>query len=616
MTADNIFDLVFRLRDEVSKPLEGIDSRVKSSVERYRGLGTDAASAMLRLEQETRKVDAATGTANSKLSLFGTTADGATNKFGAMKTSLDSVDRVLAQVGINLGPQVGALRELSTIAGQGATSLGLVATGALGVAAAMGGWQIGRAIAEWGGLDEKISNAASTLLGWGNLAEETARAKADVLVKATLLAGRTITDYGEAIKIVTKEGERSKVVARDFGLELQRAEQHVAGLTTEQIKEIEVAQKAGATQQQLEIKYGLTALALKLLTENTKEKTAADTALQKAQDALFGVDIIERAKEYRAKLGDIEHITKLTKDKKLELRNAVVDAMEVYEAMGKRVPGWLRVLHDETLPLIEVTKSFSNIHSGVWEQYKADLEDGKKKMAEIKEAALNNWQELGGSSRATLQEIADEARQRYDDVLRQHDHFTDAQIENFRTTAEEAQRAADMWGLSFGSALDGVAKKSDETTNKVIADVQRSTGALRSLVGMTFEAHQSSAGELMSRYWELVMNDVGLGSTLGEAQRRLNEAIRRALERAQPRAMGGPVSAGAPYIVGERGPELLVPQQSGFIIPNGGGGGMTLNLYLNTGHVVGSNPADLGRLLSESLFAYFRSIGHPFGRAA
>jgi phage tail tape-measure protein len=34
------------------------------------------------------------------------------------------------------------------------------------------------------------------------------------------------------------------------------------------------------------------------------------------------------------------------------------------------------------------------------------------------------------------------------------------------------------------------------------------------------------------------------------------------------RAEGGPVSQGSPYIVGERGPEMFVPNQSGTIIPN------------------------------------------------
>jgi hypothetical protein len=34
------------------------------------------------------------------------------------------------------------------------------------------------------------------------------------------------------------------------------------------------------------------------------------------------------------------------------------------------------------------------------------------------------------------------------------------------------------------------------------------------------------------------------------------------------RADGGPVAAGRPYVVGERGPELVVPQTSGYVVPN------------------------------------------------
>jgi hypothetical protein len=47
------------------------------------------------------------------------------------------------------------------------------------------------------------------------------------------------------------------------------------------------------------------------------------------------------------------------------------------------------------------------------------------------------------------------------------------------------------------------------------------------------------------------------------------------------RAAGGPVSAGKAYVVGERGPEIMVPGSSGVVIPNsklGGGGGVTVNV--------------------------------------
>jgi hypothetical protein len=49
------------------------------------------------------------------------------------------------------------------------------------------------------------------------------------------------------------------------------------------------------------------------------------------------------------------------------------------------------------------------------------------------------------------------------------------------------------------------------------------------------------------------------------------------------RANGGSVSAGKSYLVGERGAEMFVPNQSGFIVPNNklGGGGVTVNQTIN-----------------------------------
>ena len=41
----------------------------------------------------------------------------------------------------------------------------------------------------------------------------------------------------------------------------------------------------------------------------------------------------------------------------------------------------------------------------------------------------------------------------------------------------------------------------------------------------------------------------------------------------EPRATGGPVTAGVPYVVGEKGPEIYVPGANGYIMPNGLTGG-------------------------------------------
>ena len=54
------------------------------------------------------------------------------------------------------------------------------------------------------------------------------------------------------------------------------------------------------------------------------------------------------------------------------------------------------------------------------------------------------------------------------------------------------------------------------------------------------------------------------------------------------RAAGGPVSSGQPYVVGERGPELFIPNNSGRIVPNGGLGtpDVTVNLINQGGQPI------------------------------
>jgi phage-related minor tail protein len=51
-----------------------------------------------------------------------------------------------------------------------------------------------------------------------------------------------------------------------------------------------------------------------------------------------------------------------------------------------------------------------------------------------------------------------------------------------------------------------------------------------------------------------------------------------------PRAIGGSVQSGQPYMVGERGPEMFVPNSQGSIVPTnkmGGGGGVVVNQTIN-----------------------------------
>jgi len=78
------------------------------------------------------------------------------------------------------------------------------------------------------------------------------------------------------------------------------------------------------------------------------------------------------------------------------------------------------------------------------------------------------------------------------------------------------------------------------------------------------------------------------------------------------RGGGGPVSAGSPYLVGERGPELFVPGRSGSIVPNGdsaGGGSSVTNIYIT--QPLGT-PSAIAAAVDAALIQRQREIGTRF----
>jgi hypothetical protein len=78
------------------------------------------------------------------------------------------------------------------------------------------------------------------------------------------------------------------------------------------------------------------------------------------------------------------------------------------------------------------------------------------------------------------------------------------------------------------------------------------------------------------------------------------------------RAMGGPVSANTAYLVGERGPELFIPDMAGTIVPNGGsagGGSAAGGIYLTVNAGMGTDGAEVGRQIVDALKQYQRRNG-------
>lgn len=75
------------------------------------------------------------------------------------------------------------------------------------------------------------------------------------------------------------------------------------------------------------------------------------------------------------------------------------------------------------------------------------------------------------------------------------------------------------------------------------------------------------------------------------------------------RAMGGDVIAGNQYLVGERGPELFIPNASGSIVPNSAiGGRVELHAHFH-GTVFGGNRDQVARELMDTFTQYIRGGG-------
>lgn len=180
------------------------------------------ATLIVDIQTNTSQLVTGVATANQALDSFGTqvisaedaakvlggTVGTTTNAFGTFDKGISQADKVLAAFGVRIGPQIQAVRELGEAAGKSATDIGLIGTAGLSIGAGLAGWQIGRMISDYFELDEAIANTTATLMGWGDLAGQTAAAKLEMLSRASVTAGRTITDLGEAHRITAEAAKK------------------------------------------------------------------------------------------------------------------------------------------------------------------------------------------------------------------------------------------------------------------------------------------------------------------------------------------------------------------------------------------------------------------------
>jgi hypothetical protein len=267
----------------------------------------------------------------------------------ANTSAFSQFNDILGAVGIHLGPAPKAMDELAGASGKTALQLGTLTTAGLALGAAMGGWKIGRAIAEFTGSDKIIGDAVASLMGWTTAAGGAGSA-ADTLARASAAAGREIVSLDEALKINIETVKNAQA-----GWARMRAPEEAAKLVKQYHDELAKLAKAGVLddlKRQLEANivpqgelarlYGLSAGALRILTtEQATHKERIDrinSANEKQvalQNQLFGRELTAKAQEYVRAIGGLENVTKMLPDQMAQVHATAVAAATHLERMGQ-----------------------------------------------------------------------------------------------------------------------------------------------------------------------------------------------------------------------------------------------------------------------------------------
>lgn len=195
----------------VSKLTEAEMARLANTVaaasEKMRAMGIEVPPEFSKITDETMKMDKAFDDMDASIVTVDRSTVQATNSFGGLTNQLGAVDKTLGLLGVQMGPQIQALRELSEASRVGSEGLGLLSKAGLVAATAFAAWKIGEWISDFTGMEKALGDSLPVLLGWTDVTGD-AEYRVNQLSKASEIAGRAITDVTEAAKIQADEIKR------------------------------------------------------------------------------------------------------------------------------------------------------------------------------------------------------------------------------------------------------------------------------------------------------------------------------------------------------------------------------------------------------------------------
>jgi len=306
-----------------------------------------------------------------------------------------------------------------------------------------------------------------------------------------------------------------------------------------------------------------------------------------------------------------------------DLVTSVGDLSEQYGVGTSEIDNFVRVLHSARKGEIELVNTQSDLALVTNENVTSE---GYRARGLRDLAAATDEANAAGQESTTVQ---DEIRQKLDDsnaayqkqldlvdelyasqrgtIERQRD-YTDAQVELYtvmgdtNSTLDDQLKAVIDMSEEFGTLTGAALESRDGTLRQIESlDTFLSTIDPSSPLYQAIKEYRDILAEIPTNVDTLLRLNLVAGKLVTNEGDTIG--VRALLGETEERAMGGPVSAGSPYLVGERGPELIVPSTSGTVIPNGALGGTTI---LN---VTVTNPVASGEQLANELAAYTRRNG-------
>lgn len=200
-------------------------------------------------------------------------------------------------------------------------------------------------------------------------------------------------------------------------------------------------------------------------------------------------------------------------------------------------------------------------------------------------------QRLAKEASQELAAIEDSRKMRLEQIVKEYEKQVEIEKESAQVMLDLGQQAEIMANKQLEEMM--VKKKGNEEELEILEDLRDGYKSLGATIIEAFATGKSAADafktalssllqKLASRSLDKFLDAIFKSDVTGAPSLFENFASGLPVigNLFGKRAGGGPVSSGAPYLVGERGPELFVPSMSGQVVPNYAmGGATTVNNY-------------------------------------